>query len=306
MTSYLVRRLLSGVLVVAALLSLAFFATHYIGDPVFLLVNREITSEADRQAVLQAGGFDRPVWEQFARFAAAAARGDFGQSIWQNRPATIVVLERLPATFLLASASLLFTVVVSVTLALIAARTVGRWPATLITTLSTALGSIAPFWLALVLILIVAVQLGLLPSSGYGSWQHLILPMLALSAAPIGRVTQVLQTQLIAEQRQPYVTVARAKGLTQAQVLLRHVLRNSAIAALTVVGGELVVMLSVAVLVESIFAWPGVGQVALQAIQKRDLPVVMAAVVYTGVAVTLINLLVDLGYAALDPRIRLA
>ncbi|GIW05590.1 MAG: glutathione ABC transporter permease [Dehalococcoidia bacterium] len=306
MTRYLIRRAVSGVLVIAALLTLAFFATHYIGDPVFLLVNREITDPADREAVIAAGGFDRPVWEQYARFAGAAIRGDFGQSIWQNRPATIVVLERLPATFLLAGVVLLFTVVVSVTLALVAARTAGRWPAAVITTGSTALGSIASFWLALVLILIVAVQLGLLPSSGFGSWQHLILPVLALSAAPIGRVTQVLQTELNAQLRQPYVTVAIAKGLTRSQVMLRHVLRNSAIAALTVLGGELVVMLSVAVLVESIFAWPGVGQVALQAIQKRDLPVVMAAVVYTGVAVTLVNLFVDLGYAALDPRIRLA
>lgn len=306
MTRYLVRRLLSSVVVIAALLTLAFFATHYIGDPVFLLVNREITDPADREAVIAAGGFDRPVWEQYARFAAAAVRGDFGQSIWQNRPATLVVLERLPATFLLAGVSLVFTVVVSVTLALIAARTAGRWPAAVIIALSTALGSVAPFWLALVLILIVAVQFGLLPSSGFGSWQHLILPMLALSAGPIGRVTQVLQTQLTAEARQPYVTVALAKGLSRSQVMLRHVLRNSAIAALTVVGGELVVMLSVAVLIESIFAWPGVGQVALQAIQKRDLPVVMAAVVYTGIAVTVVNLLVDLGYAALDPRIRFA
>ncbi|MCL6552434.1 MAG: ABC transporter permease [Firmicutes bacterium] len=129
--------------------------------------------------------------------------------------------------------------------------------------------------------------------------------MLARAARPLGRLTQVLQTQLTSEMGQPYVTVARAKGLGLGQVVRRHVLRNSAIAALTVVGGELVVMLSVAVLVEAVFAWPGVGQVALQAIQRRDLPVVMAAVIYTGVVVTSINLLVDLGYVALDPRVRL-
>ncbi|MCS7001331.1 MAG: ABC transporter permease, partial [Dehalococcoidia bacterium] len=250
------------------------------------------------------GGFNRPVWEQFGQFAARAVVGDFGLSIWQNRPATQVVIERLPATFQLAFAALIFTVVVSIPIAIIAARNVGTTVETAITTIATAMGSVATFWLALVLILIFSVGLRLLPSSGYGSWQQFILPVVALSVQPIGRLIQVLQTQIAAELKQGYVTTAIAKGLSQRAVMYRHVLRNSAIAAVTVIGGEMVVFLSVAVLVESIFAWPGVGQVTLQAIQRRDLPVVMASVFYTGLMVTVINLLVELAYGWLDPRIR--
>ncbi|MCL6648999.1 MAG: ABC transporter permease, partial [Chloroflexi bacterium] len=206
MTRYLVQRLTSSGFVLFGLVTLAFFATHVIGDPVFLLVNRELATEEDRLAVVRAGGFDRPVPEQYVRFLGNALRGDFGRSIWQNRPAALVVLERLPATFLLAFSALAFSVVSALGLAVLATRTSRGWLAGGITALAIALSAVAPFWLAMVLVLVVAVQLGLLPSSGFGEPRHLVLPVLALAASPIGRLTQVLQTQLTSEMGQPYVT----------------------------------------------------------------------------------------------------
>jgi peptide/nickel transport system permease protein len=305
MRAYLARRLVSGAAVIAGLIVFTFLATHFIGDPVLLLVDKEFSSPEDRQQLMDAGGFTRPVWQQFADFAGGALRGDFGRSIWQNRPASDVVLERLPATALLAGAAIVFTWAIAIPAAVIAARNAGRWPDTVITALATAAASTASFWWALVLILVFAVGLGWLPTSGYGSWRHLILPVLALTPLTIGRITQVLQTSVAAELRQMYVSTARAKGLRERSIVRRHVLRNSAIVGVTLFGGELIALLNGAVIVESIFAWPGVGQVALQAIQRRDLPVLMASVFYVGVLVTVVNLLVDCAYAYLDPRVRL-
>jgi peptide/nickel transport system permease protein len=303
MTAYLARRVISGTAVLAGLIVLTFFASHYIGDPVHFLVDKELTSEAERQLLIETGGFDRPAWRQFLDFASGAVRGDFGRSIWQNRPAATVVLERVPATALLAAAALAFTIIVAVPAAVFAGRNADRWPETVVTTVATACSSMASFWWGLVLILVLAVRFSWLPTSGYGSWQHIILPVLALTPPVIGRITQVLQTSVANELRQPYVSTARSKGLRERAVVSRHVLRNTAIVAVTLFGAELAALLNGTVLVESIFAWPGVGQVALQAVQRRDLPVLMAAVFYVGVLVTVINLAVDVAYAWLDPRI---
>jgi peptide/nickel transport system permease protein len=302
---YLVRRLAAGAGVVVSLLVLTFLATHVIGDPVTLLVDRELGTEADRRALIAAAGFDRPVWQRFLDYAGNVVRGEFGQSLWQNRPARDVVFERIPATAQLASLTLAVTLLVAVPLAALGAAGHGRWPELLVTALTTAGAAIAPFWWALTLIMVVAVQLRWLPTSGIGTPQHLVLPVLALALQPVSRLTQVLHVGLVAENRQAYVTVARAKGLSWPLVTWRHVLRNAALPAVTVIGFEVVRLLSSTVLVETIFAWPGVGQVALQAVENRDLPVLVAAVFYVGVLVTLTNLVVDLVYPLLDARVRL-
>lgn len=306
MTRYLIQRLLSSTGIIVALLVFVFLATHYIGDPIFLLVDSELNTEADRQALIERHGFDEPIWEQFVDYVSNALHGDFGNSIFQNRPATEIVVERIPATVLLAASALLFAFLVSIPLAIIGARNVGRWPDRLITVVSTALASVASFWLALGLIFVFAVQTSILPTSGYGSWQQLILPTLALSLPAIGQITQVVQASLQEELFQPYVVAARARGLTERAVMVRHALRNTLIVTVTMLGTTLAVLLNGTVLIESIFAWPGVGQVGLQAVQNRDLPVLAASVFYIGVVVTVINLLVDLAYVALDPRVRLA
>lgn len=304
MTGYLVRRLAAALAVVFGLLTVAFFATHYIGDPVFLLVDREFTNEAERQALIKQGGFDRPVWDQYASFMANVSRGDLGTSIWQNRPATEVVIERLPATGLLAGCTLAVTVLVAVPLAVAAARN-GDGPVnTAITVVSTGMGSLPSFWFALGLIFVFSVELKWLPTGGYGSWKSLVLPVAALAVTPIGRYTQVLEAAISSELRSQYVRTARAKGLSERRVVMGHALRNAAIIGVTLLGGEIIALLNGAVLVETIFSWPGAGQVALTAVLRRDLPVLMACVVYIGIVVTFINLLVDVAYAAVDPRVR--
>lgn len=307
MTRYLLARALGGAVVIVGLVVFSFLATHYIGDPVSLMVDSELSqdAEADRQALLEAGGFNRPVWEQFYDYCIRVVQGDFGMSLWQNRPAADVVVERIPATLQLGAASVLVTFAVAIPAALVAARYDGRWPDAVISTVSTALASVAPFWLGMGLIFLLAVQLGLVPTSGYGSWRHAVLPVLTISAQPIGHVTQVLRANLASEMRQGYVATARAKGLAERTVLSRHVLRNSAIVAVTALGGLSATLMNGAVLVETIFAWPGIGQVGLQAVERRDLPVLIASVFYIGVVVTVINLLVDVAYVYLDPRVRL-
>lgn len=294
---------MSGSLVIVALIVFSFFATHYIGDPVSLMVDSELNTEEDRQALLEAGGFNRPVWTQFSDFATGALRGDFGESIWQNRPASEVVLERLPATGMLTGVAVLFIFLVSLPAAVYAARHRGKWQDTVITTVATAFASFTSFWLALALILVFAVQLSVLPTSGYGFWPHIILPVLALSTPAIGHVTQIMQAALVSEYSQQYVRTARAKGLSESVVAQRHVLRNAAIVGLTVLGSLVATLMSGTVLIESIFGWPGLGQVSLQAIERRDLPVLMAAVFFMGLLVTLINIAVDLLYAHVDPRV---
>jgi peptide/nickel transport system permease protein len=292
--------------VIAGLVMVCFIAAWVIGDPVDLLTDKEFTTQAERDALAAAAGFDRPLHRQFLDYAGGVVRGDFGTSVWQNRPAAEVVLERVPATVLLAAVALAVTALVTVPAAVFAGRHAGRWPETVVTALATAAASTASFWWGLVLILVLAVRFQLLPTSGYGSWEHIVLPVLALTPQPIGRITQVLGTNVAGELRQQYVGTARSKGLRERTVMRRHVLRNTAIVGVTLFGGELAALLNGAVLVESIFAWPGVGQVALTAVQRRDLPVLMASVFYVGVLVTMLNLLVDLMYAWLDPRIRFA
>lgn len=304
MTGYLARRVSAGAAVVLSLLIVAFFATRYIGDPLFLLVNEEFTSPEERQRLIEAGGFDRPAWEQFLTFMGDALRGDFGRSIWQNRPATEVVLERLPASALLAACTLALTFVVAIPVSVVAARSGRGRLNTVVTVVTTACGSLPSFWFALALIFVFAVELRWLPTGGYGHWQNLVLPTVALAIAPIGRYTQVLEAAISGELRKPYVSTARAKGLRERAVMVRHVMRNATIIGLTLLGAEVIMLLNGTVLVESIFSWPGAGQTALDAVLRRDLPVLMASVVYVAVIVTVVNILVDVAYAAIDPRVR--
>ncbi len=305
MIPYLAGRVAAGVAVIVGLVVLSFFATHYIGDPVFLLADSEFSSEEDREALIREGGFDQPAWEQFAEFVGHAARGDFGTSIWQNRPATEVVLERVPATMLLAACTLAVIVLVAIPLAVVAARTRSRNLNTAITAITTGFGSLPSFWVALGLIFVFSVHLKWLPTGGYGSWRNLVLPVLALSIAPIGRFVQVLEASIAAELRRPYISTARAKGLSERVVLGRHAFRNVAIIGITLLGGELAILLNGAILAETIFSWPGAGSLALTAVVRRDLPVLMASVIYLGTVVTAMNLIVDVGYAFADPRVRL-
>jgi peptide/nickel transport system permease protein len=303
--AYLLRRGLGALAVVAALIIFTFFTTNFIGDPVSLMVDPELATDEDIAAIRRAAGLDDPLPERFVRYAGDVLRGDFGTSLWQNRPATEIVLERIPATLLLAGITVVFAFVFSVIAALLAIWRRGGWVDRAIHLASMALACIPPFWLALALILLLAVRVKLLPTSGYGDPVHLILPVLSLSAMPIGHFTQILYTGMAAELDHQYVRTARAKGLGERLVIGVHVLRNATILATTMIGSMLVTLLNGAVLAEAVFAWPGIGNLGLDAVNQRDLPVLTAVIFYAGVTVTLINVLVDLVYVRLDPRIRL-
>lgn len=305
MTALLIRRGGGALLVAVALILFTFIATHAIGDPISLMLDRELATDQDFAALRHAYGFDRPVWEQFLDYAGGVVRGDFGDSLMQHRPASQIVLEHLPATALLAGTTVVFSFAVAMLLVLIAVWQRGRWPENVITVVATALACVPPFWLALALIMVLAVRLSWLPTSGYGSWQNLILPVLALSAQPVGHITQILHAGMRSELDLQYVTVARAKGLRERIVLTRHVFRNSTVLAATILGSMLGVLLNGAILAEAVFAWPGIGNLGLEAVRGRDLPVLTAVVFYAGLSVTLVNLLVDVAYGWLDPRVRI-
>lgn len=306
MTAYLVRRVTAGVAVLVALLLFAFLATHYIGDPVAFLADPEYATPEQIAQLREEGGYNRPVWAQLGDFMAGAVQGDFGQSVYHNQPSRDVVLERVPRTLQLGAVAFAVTFIVAIPLAVLAARGRGNRVTLGIVGATTFLASMPGFFVALGLIFIFAVQLSWLPTSGYGWWPEMILPVIALALAPIGRYTQVLEQAIGSELKQQYVSTARSKGLAEPTVMRRHVLRNAGLVGITLLGAEVITLLNGFVLIEQIFAWPGVGSVLLEAVVGRDLPVVMAGVVYIGVIVVAVNVAVDVTYAWIDPRVRLA
>jgi peptide/nickel transport system permease protein len=298
----MVRRFIHSVFVLLGLVVIVFFVTHSLGDPARLMLRPEATEE-QVQAMRDSLGLNDPMPVQFSRYMGNVARGDFGVSIWQRVPALPVVLERIPATLYLAGVTLLLALPLAVILGIISAL----WPRSVadrIVTLVSLTGvSTADFWLGLMLILVFAVRLMWLPTSGYGGWQFVILPALALAFRPLGRVSQVVRSSMLDELSKTYVVTARAKGLREQSVILFHTLKNAAIPIITLSGDEAAALLNGAVVIETLFGWPGVGVLLIQAIERRDLPVIEAAVITIAIMIVTVNLLVDLIYARIDPRI---
>jgi peptide/nickel transport system permease protein len=280
-----------------------FFMTHLVGDPVDLMLRPEATEE-QRQALRERLGLNDPILIQFGRFVSGAVRGDFGESIWQRVPALPIVLDRLPATLYLTSATLLLAVPLSILLGIISAIRPGSTGDRVVTVVSLGGVSTADFWLGLMLILFFAVRLGWLPTSGYGGFQFVILPAVALAFRPLGRISQVVRSAMLDQFSQPYVITARAKGLTERVVVYLHTLKNAAIPVATMVGDEAASLLNGAVVIETVFGWPGVGILLIQAIERRDLPLIEASVIVIAVMIVTVNLVIDLTYSFLDPRVR--
>jgi len=304
MTSYVIRRLIYSVAVVAGVTAVVFLVTHVLGDPVKLMLPLEATHEQYEQA-REVLGFNDPLYVQFLRFASKAVRGDFGDSLWQRVPALPLVLERLPATFQLAGVAIFIAVALAIPLGVLAALKPRSWLDHTCTLGSLAGMCIADFWLGLMLILIFPVSLGLFYTSGYGTWQHLILPALTLSARPLGRIALIVRSSTLDEMNKAYVTAARSRGLTEQATIIGHVLKNASIPIVTLSGWELTRLLAgFTVVVETVFGWPGVGLLAIDAIKRQDLPLLQADVFVVALIVVAINLLIDLIYGFLDPRIR--
>ena len=303
MRRYLLARLAQTVLVIFLSLTAVFGMVRLTGDPVLLFMPMDIQAK-DVNEFRERLGFNDPLPVQYARFLAGAVRADFGESLRYRRDAVGLVLERLPATLLLAGAALALTLLVAVPLGVLSAV---RRDSALdhVGTIVTVLGQATPgFWLGLMLIYFFAVQLRWLPTGGMGGAAHLIMPAVVLAAFYSARVARLTRSAVLDTLGEDYVLTARAKGLAETRVIGKHTLRNSAIPIVTLAGLEAGQLLGGAVVTETIFAWPGLGRLTVQALLNRDFPVVMAAVSFTSIIYTLMNLAVDLSYGWLDPRVR--
>ncbi|CAN5835645.1 ABC transporter permease [soil metagenome] len=292
-----------SVLILLGLIVVVFFVTHMLGDPARLMLRPEATEE-QVQALRESLGLDAPIHVQFGRYMTDIFQGDFGDSLWQRLPALPIVIDRIPATLYLAGVTLLIAVPLAVLLGVVSASRPRSIADRIVTVVSLSGVSTADFWLGLMLILLFAVQLGWLPTSGYGGPEYVILPAIALAARPIGRISQVVRSAMLDEMSKGYVTTARAKGLRERVVIFSHTLKNAAIPVVTLAGDEASVMLNGAVVIETLFGWPGVGILLIQAIERRDLPVIEASVMAIAVMIVTVNLLVDLAYTLIDPRVR--
>lgn len=273
------------------------------GDPAAVLLGTHATAEmiAEQRAKM---GLDRPLAVQYALFLRQVAAGDWGRSYHEGRPAFAIVLERLPATLELAVAAIVATLLLSFLLGSVAARRIQSAADYAIGVFSLVGQAIPNFWLGLVLILVFARSLRWLPSFGRGTPWHLVLPAVTLSVQLIGVMTRLIRAGIVETAGQDYVRTARAKGLAERAVMTRHVYRNMLIPVVTMLGLQLGSLVAGVVVVETVFAWPGLGRLIVTAINNRDYPVVQASVTFVAALFVGLNLLVDLTYAALDPRIR--
>jgi peptide/nickel transport system permease protein len=303
MTAYLARRLAHSALVLFGVLTLVFLLGHGIGDPAKIILPPEHTQQQYLET-RRALGLDDPLPVQFGRAVASWLNGTFGTSLWMRLPALPVALERVPATLYLTFVTMICALPIAVLLGTLSAVRPGTFLDRLLTVLSLAGVSTAEFWLGLMLILIVAVELGLLPTSGYGGLQFAILPALTLGFRPIGRVAQVTRSAMLDEIGKPYVVTARAKGLAERACIYGHTLKNAAIPIVTLCGDETAALLNGAVVIETVFGWPGIGSLLIQSITKRDLPLVEATVFIIATLIVTLNLIVDVVYTRLDPRVR--
>jgi peptide/nickel transport system permease protein len=302
-TRYLLTKLAEAALAIWGVVTIVFFVSRVLGDPALLL----LPVGADQQALdaLRASlGLDRPILEQYGMAIVSMLRGDFGISFQHTRPAMDVVLERMPATALLAGTALLFGTIIGAAAGGVAALKRGTI-SEFIVMVAALLGQATPvFWLGIMLILVFSVDLGWLPTGGSGSVAHLVLPGLTLSVFVSASIARLLRSSLLDIMREDYVRTARAKGLLPRTVFLWHIARNALIPVVTMIGiiaGEL---LGGSVVIETVFAWPGVGRIIMQGIQSQDFPVIQAGVALVAAIFIVINLLIDLLYGVLDPRIR--
>jgi peptide/nickel transport system permease protein len=304
MTSFIARRL-GYSLVSLFLLSLTIFLfVRLTGDPAVLFVEPG-ASQADLDSIREQFGLDRSIWVQYASFVASLAQGDFGQSFYYRTPVFELYLTRLPNSLMLATAAMAFSLLIGIPSGILAAVRVGRfWDSA--GKVFALLGlSVPSFWIGLVMILFFSVYLEWLPSSGSGTAAHLIMPAFALGwyfAAAHMRLTRSSMLDVLGSE---YIKLARLKGLPESLVIAKHAFKNALIPVLTLAGINLVIMINVAVVVETVFAWPGIGRLLYEGITFRDFPVVQGVVLMGGAMIVVVNLVIDILYAVIDPRIRL-
>lgn len=305
MGRFVLAKLGQGVIVVLSVVVVVFILTRMIGDPVRVMLPLEAT-EAQRAAFEQQLGLDRPIGVQFVDYVRDVAVLDFGESLWQRRPVMEIIVERAPATLLLTFTAIGLAIALAVPLGMVAALRPEGLVDRLVVIISLIGLSIPQFWLGLLFIVFFSLTLGLLPTSGSGTPAHLILPALTLAIPAMTRLIMVVRSTMIDELNAQYVRVLRAKGLRPWRVVAVHALKNSAVPIVTLAGWELIRALSgYTVVVESVFAWPGLGLTAIQAIERQDLILLQAIVFLTAIMVVVLNLVLDIISKAFDPRIDL-
>lgn len=305
MKRYILSRIGQAMFTIWAITAILFVLTRLVGNPVDLMLPQEATEE-DRQMMTRRLGLDKPIYIQYINYIRDAVRGDFGESFVWKAPAAPLIIQRIPATIELAFGAILFAVFIGITSGIISSIRPGSWIDRSI--MSVALfGQAAPFfWVGLMLILLFSVELKLLPTSGRDGFGSLILPSITLgmwSTAALARLTRSRMREILSKE---YIKLARLKGLKEGKVVVKHALRNAGIPIITLIGLELGSMLGGAVVTETVFAWPGIGRMVVESVLMRDYAVVSGVTFFISFAFVMLNLIIDLTYGVIDPRVKLS
>ena len=303
MRRYVLRQLVQLVVVIIGISLLSFGILYVLGDPVLLLLPQNAGKE-EYERYHRLLGLDQPLYVQYWKFASKAVQGDFGKSWYADTPAFRLVLERMPPTIYLTSAGLLMALLIALPLGILAALKRHSLVDNLCTMVAVAGQAMPLFWLGIMLIIIFAVRLKALPASGYGTWQHFLMPAFCLGAflAPI--TMRLVRSGVVEVMNMEFIKTARAKGLGERMVVIKHAFRNACIPVITVLGLQFGQLLGGAIITETVFAWPGVATLTVESIRNQDFPVVQCAVVLLALLIVSINFVVDMIVALIDPRIR--
>lgn len=303
MTKYLVRRLLQSLLVFAGALLISFLLMRIIPGNAAQLLAGESATPQEIAALEEQLGVNRPIWEQLVYYLRDICRGEFGYSLRRGVPALELFLSFLPATLELAAAALALTVVIALPLGVISALRHNKLIDHVCMALSIIGQSMPTYWIGILLILLFAVNLGVLPTSGYGDWTHLVMPAFTLAAAHVALLMRMTRSSMLEVLSQDYIRTARAKGLLNRGVIFRHALKNAMIPSVTILGLQLGNLLGGSIITEKVFGWPGVGSLIVDSIAYRDYPVIQVAVLASAVIIVAVNFIADMVYMLLDPRI---
>lgn len=305
MGAYVIRRLVQSLLILLGVSFITFFLLFVLpADPVRQIAGRSATA-ATVESIRQQLGLDQPFIVQYGRYLAGLVQGDFGRSYLQKTDVAVLIWSRLPATLLLMLGAIVCELVLGLTMGIVAALTRGRWIDQGLMMLSFVTVSAPQFVVSLLLLYIFAVKLGWFPIGGYGTFQHLVLPAITLGILGSGWYARMMRSAMIDVLRADYIRTARAKGLGRARVVLQHALPNAILPIIAMIGIDIGIFMGGIVVVESVFGWPGIGQLAWQAIQRIDIPIIMGVTLISAVAIVLGNLLADMIAPFIDPRIKL-
>ena len=303
MRHYIARQLVQFVVVILGISILAFAILHVLGDPVLLLLPQNAGKE-EFERYRHLLGLDRPLYVQYGKFLSKAVVGDFGKSWYADTPAFRLVLERMPPTIYLTFAGLFVALLISLPLGILAALKRHSWVDNLCTTIAVAGQAVPLFWLGIMMIIVFSVRLRLLPASGYDSWENFLMPSFCLGAALAPLTMRLVRSGVIEVMNMDFIKTARAKGVAESMVVIKHAFRNACIPVITVIGLQFGQLLGGAIITETVFAWPGVATLTVESIRNQDFPVVQCAVILLALVIVAVNLVVDLTVAFIDPRIR--